>query len=92
MSDELFESDYIEGFNNNPIEDYQNSINTTVLYTHYKLQIPNEECRLKMSGNYRLTIYDEDNDGQIVLTAEFMVVEPIMSVGLAVTSNTDRLV
>ena len=89
VSDELFESDYIEGFNNNPIEDYQNSINTTVLYTHYKLQIPNEECRLKMSGNYRLTIYDEDNDGQIVLTAEFMVVEPIMSVGLAVTSNTD---
>ena len=89
VSEELFESDYIEGFNNNPIEDYQNSINTTVLYTHYKLQIPNEECRLKMSGNYRLTIYDEDNDGQIVLTAEFMVVEPIMSVGLAVTSNTD---
>ena len=89
VSDELFESDYIEGFNNNPIEDYQNSINTTVLYTHYKLQIPNEECRLQMSGNYRLTIYDEDNDGQIVLTAEFMVVEPIMSVGLAVTSNTD---
>ncbi len=89
VSDELFESDYIEGFNNNPIEDYQNSINTTVLYTHYKLQIPNEECRLKMSGNYRLTIYDQDNDGQIVLTAEFMVVEPIMSVGLAVTSNTD---
>lgn len=89
VSDELFESDYIEGLNNNPIEDYQNSINTTVLYTHYKLQIPNEECRLKMSGNYRLTIYDEDNDGQIVLTAEFMVVEPIMSVGLAVTSNTD---
>ena len=89
VSDELFESDYIEGFNNNPIEDYQNSINTTVLYTHYKLQIPNEECRLKMSGNYRLTIYDEDNDGQIVLTAEFMVVEPIMPVGLAVTSNTD---
>lgn len=89
VSDELFESDYIEGFNDNPIEDYQNSINTTVLYTHYKLQIPNEECRLKMSGNYRLTIYDEDNDDQIVLTAEFMVVEPVMSVGLAVTSNTD---
>ena len=58
-------------------------------YVEKAMQIPNEECRLKMSGNYRLTIYDEDNDGQIVLTAEFMVVEPIMSVGLAVTSNTD---
>lgn len=89
VSDELFESDYLEGFNNNPIEDYQNSINTTVMYTHYQLRIPNDKCRLKMSGNYRLTVYDEDDDNRRVLTAEFMVVEPIMSVGLAVTSNTD---
>ena len=33
VSQELFESDYLEGFNGNPIDDYQNSINTTVLYT-----------------------------------------------------------
>lgn len=89
VSDGLFESDYIEGFNNNPIEDYQNSINTTVLYTHYKLDIPNDKCRLKISGNYRLTVYDEDNDNRKVLTVEFMVVESDMNVGLAVTSNTD---
>ncbi|MBR4237237.1 DUF5103 domain-containing protein [bacterium] len=25
-----------------PIEDYRNSINTTVLYTHYQFSIPNE--------------------------------------------------
>ena len=30
-SDEIFESDWLEGFNDNPIEDYVNSINTTVL-------------------------------------------------------------
>ena len=89
VSDELFESDYIEGFNNNPIEDYQNSINTTVLYTHYKLQIPNEECRLKMSGNYRLIMIDENDGGRPVLSACFMVVEQAASVGLSVTSNTD---
>ena len=34
-SEELFESDWLEGFNDNQIEDYQNSVNTTVLYTHY---------------------------------------------------------
>lgn len=61
-STELFESDYLSGFNDNPIEDYQNSINTTVLYTHYSMQLPNDRCRLKMSGNYRLTILDEDGD------------------------------
>ena len=89
VSSQLFESDYMTGFNNNPIDDYQNSINTTVLYTHYKLTIPNEQCRLTMSGNYRLTIYDEDNDGKMVLQAEFMIVEPRMTVGLEVSTNTD---
>lgn len=86
-SESLFESDWLEGFNGNPIEDYSNSLNTTVLYTHYQLQIPNDRCRLKMSGNYRLHVYDEDEEE--VLCAEFMVAENLMSIGLSVTTNTD---
>ncbi len=88
-SDGLFDSDWLEGFNNNPIEDYRNSINTTVLYTHYELTIPNDRCRLKMSGNYRLTVYDEDQDNERVLQVEFYVVEPLMTIGMEVTTNTD---
>ena len=88
-SEDLFESDWLVGFNDNPIEDYQNSINTTVLYTHYRLTIPNDRCRLKKSGNYRLTVIDEDCDNERVLDVEFYVVEPLMSVGLQVTTNTD---
>ena len=87
QTEESFESDYLSGFNDNPIEDYQNSINTTVLYTHYTLTIPNERCRLKMSGNYRLTVNDEE--GERILTAEFMVLEPLVNVGLEVSANTD---
>lgn len=87
VSGELFDSDFIAGFNDNPIEDYENSLNTTVMYTHYKLQIPNDRCRLRMSGNYRLTILDED--GGKVAEAEFMVVEPIMAIGMEVSGNTD---
>ena len=88
-SDALFESDWLEGFNGNPIDDYQNSLNTTVLYTHYQLTIPNEHCRLKMSGNYRLTVYDEDRGNERVLEVEFYVVEPLMTIGLEATTNTD---
>ena len=47
----LFESDWLEGFNDRPIEDYENSLNTNVLYTHYRFQLPNADTRLKMSGN-----------------------------------------
>jgi len=89
VSEELFESDWLGGFNDNQIDDYQNSINTTTLYTHYQLTIPNDRCQLKMSGNYRLTVYDEDADNERLLEVEFYVVEPLMSVGLQVTTNTD---
>lgn len=88
-SQQLFDSDFIEGFNNNTIDDYQNSLNTTVLYTHYSMQLPNDRCRLKMSGNYRLNIYDEDQDGERVAEVCFMVLEEKMNVGLAATTNTD---
>ncbi len=88
-SEEIFESDWLVGFNDNPIEDYTNSINTTVLYTHYQFSIPNDRCRLKMSGNYRLTVIDEDNDDERLLEVEFYVVEPLMTIGLEVTTNTD---
>lgn len=91
LSKELFTSDYIDGFDNDHlIEDIQESINTDVLYTHYRFQIPNSSCRLKMSGNYRVTIYDANNEDQPVAECFFMVVEPLMGVTLNVISNTDR--
>lgn len=88
-SDGIFQSDYIEGFSkDNTIEDIQESINTNVLYTHYQLQIPNDQCRLKLSGNYRITVVD-DNSGEKVLVAYFMVVDPIANISMAVVTNTD---
>lgn len=89
-SEDIFDAYWLEGFNDNPIDDYENSLNTTVLYTHYRYQLPNDHCRLKMSGNYRLHILDADKDeADEVLCAEFRVVEPLANVGLSVTTNTD---
>lgn len=84
----LFESDWLEGLNDQPIEDYENSINTTVLYTHYAFQFPNEHTNLRMSGNYRLHIQDDDTQEEVAVI-EFRVLEPITMVGLGVTTNTD---
>ena len=88
-TESLFENDWLEGFNNWPIEEYENSLNTTVLYTHYTLQIPNEQCKLKISGNYRLHILDEDDNNKEVAVAEFRVIEPLMRVNLEMTNNTE---
>lgn len=89
-SEEIFTSDYCEGYyEDNPIDDLVESINTNTLYTHYSLQIPNERCRLKIGGNYRLTVVDNNNDDTPILTVCFMVVEPLMKVALSMTTNTD---
>ena len=51
-SQDIYENDYMTGYNDNlTIENYEQSINTTQLYTHYRLTIPNENCRLTLSGN-----------------------------------------
>ena len=89
-SEDIFTSDFIDGFaDGQPIEDLEESLNTNVLYTHYRLQIPNSRCRLKMSGNYRLTIYDENHSDEPMMSICFMVVEPLMGLQLNVTTNTD---
>lgn len=61
---DLFEVDYMEGFNDQPIEDYDNSLNTTMLYTHYRLDLPNDNIQFKASGNYRVEIYLDDDDDE----------------------------
>ena len=76
-STEIFESDYLEGFNGQVIEDVETSFNTNLLYSHYHVQIPNEDLSLKLSGNYKVHVF-RDEDGadpeQPLLTACFSVV------------------
>ena len=85
----LLNSDYVEGFyEGNTIDDYEQSINTVQNYTHYTLQIPNDKCRPKMSGNYRLDIKD-DNCDSLLLSVFFMVNEDIANVSTNTLVNTD---
>lgn len=91
-STEIFESAYLEGFNGEPIEDYETSFNTNLLYTNYHIRIPNEDIQLKLSGNYLLTVYgDEENDDpdRPILQAAFSIVEPQVGISATVSSNTD---
>lgn len=89
VNDELFESDYLSGLNDQPLEDYEKSFNTTQLYTHYRLRLPNRETRLRLSANYRVSIYDEDDDEEPVATAEFCLYTSRMSIMAEATGNTD---
>ena len=88
-SEGLNDTDYLQGINGEyVIDDVEQSLNTDQLYTHYHLSIPNANCRLKMSGNYKVIVTD-DNTGEQMLTACFMVVDEKMSVAIGYSSNTD---
>ncbi|GAB6012115.1 type IX secretion system plug protein [Viscerimonas tarda] len=82
------EIDYIDGFNNNLIEDYAPSVNTTIEYTNFQLQIPNNDLRLRLSGNYVVLVYEEDNPGNVLLSACFSVLDSRVAISGNMTSNT----
>lgn len=80
---QLVKSEYLEGFDNVRIENYENSFNTLQLYSHYELKIPNEDTeRLKVSGNYLLSIYNEEKE--LIFSRKFMVYEPLAQVDVVV--------
>jgi hypothetical protein len=86
---ELIESEYLDGLQGNPIEDYANSFNTKMDYVNYKLLIPNEKVNLKISGNYVVQVIPE-NDDRPVLNACFSVVEPQTAIQMQVSAITDQ--
>jgi len=76
---DLSQGEYMNGFDDVRIYEYKNSFNTLQIYSHYILKIPNRDTRgLTKSGNYLISIYD--NDGEIVFSRKFMVVENLVSV------------
>ncbi|MCR4993865.1 MAG: DUF5103 domain-containing protein [Bacteroidales bacterium] len=91
VADEVFESDFLEGFNGQPIDDYEKSLNTTVLYTHYRVVLPNDDVRLLLPGNYRIRVYADESDHseEPVLEACFAIVSPEMGIRASVSGNTE---
>ena len=72
-------------YNDNPITDYQVSINTKVPYYHYRFMVP----RVKLPGNYLLVVYDERNRSNILLTRRFFTYQNKIAVSADVRFSND---
>ncbi len=84
----LVQSEYLDGFDNQRIRDYENSYNTYQIYSHYKLTIPNAQTkRLKVSGNYLIRIFNSDDE--LVFSRKFMIYEDKSNVGVALKRSRD---
>ncbi len=78
-------NEYITGFQQNNILDYENSFNTLQDYTNYSVQIPNENTKITKSGNYLISVLDELQN--IVFSRRFTYYESKALVGVAVVRS-----
>lgn len=85
----LVESEYLDGFNEGTIDDYEFSQATTVHYVHYRFEIPGHDMRPKLSGNYLLRVYPESDPDSTVFQCRFMVSEQTAPVSVQVSGITD---
>lgn len=86
----LYEGDYMTGINGSTvIESYEPSVNTEMLYNHYKFRLPNATHRLLLSGNYKVDIFDDVDDENPVATVCFSLLEPKVGIDIKVSANTD---
>lgn len=79
---------YLNGFYSNPINDYNTSFNTQVNYTHFTLRFPNEDAQVKLSGNYLLQVYNDDDPDSVIISQRFAVVENRVIIQARVTTAT----
>lgn len=80
---QLFKNEYIQGFDDQRIQDYLTSLNTLQNYAHYKLSFPNRfTTKFLVSGNYMLFILNENKE--VVFSRKFILFENLVSVPMQV--------
>jgi hypothetical protein len=71
----LTQQEYINGFFNSFIDEYNYSFNTLFSYLHYQLEFPNQDIQFSKSGNYILMVFANNDEEDVVLTRRFFVVD-----------------
>ena len=85
----LNSSEYLSGFTTANITETKLSVNTTFLYTHYNFHLPNEDIGFKISGNYVVIVYEDNEVDKPIAQACFSIFETKVNVNATVRGNTD---
>lgn len=85
----LLDSEILDGFNEGTIDNYEFSQATTTHYVHYSFTIPNEQVSPKISGNYLLKVFPENDPDRILLQVRFMLSEETVRTQVQAAAQTD---
>jgi hypothetical protein len=81
----LLSSQFIDGFDENSILSVTNSFNTFQNYTHYAVKIPNVNSIITKSGNYLISVVNEDDI--VVFSRKLVLYENTTTVGVDVSRS-----
>ena len=70
---DLLISEFVRGFSQNEVIDYEYSFNTLRKYIHYSVLFPSKNFNPIISGNYKIHVFD--NYGDTIISKKFMVIE-----------------
>ncbi len=79
---DVLRSQYLNGLDDQRIASYKNSFNTLQSYSNYQLNFPNRNTAVKISGNYMLEIYDDNEE--LLFSRRFVIYKNIASVGVSI--------
>ena len=83
---DLMKNEYISGFTDESINDYEFSFNTLQKYTHYTFNFPNDELKPTLSGNYVFKIFEQG--GETIAYKRFMILETKLTIEAQVRRAT----
>ncbi len=75
---DLESNEYINGFQELNITEIEPSFNSAISYTHYDFNFPNDMMSPKLSGNYLLIIYPDDDETNPIISARIIVYEELV--------------
>ncbi|QRE61070.1 type IX secretion system plug protein [Flavobacterium psychrophilum] len=78
----LSKNEYLNGNDNQRIQDYENSFNTLQIYSHYRLNFPNNYTQITKSGNYLVSIFNSNKE--IIFTKKIIIYEELVDVPMQV--------
>ncbi len=70
---DIMPAEYLSGFFEDNIANYNFSFNTLQKFTHYAVVFPNNSMKFTKSGNYLVKVYQDGDKDNVVLTKRFMV-------------------
>ena len=84
---DLSSREFIDGYEENRIRNSENSFNTLQFFTHYSVIFPNRDTRITKSGNYKISVMNDDD--KVLFSRRFVLYESRVDVGVSVHRSRD---